>query len=83
MKRKTVEVFIDADWTGSIEDRRSTARYCNFVQENLVTWSMKQNIVARSTAEVEFKEMTRNMERTVNEETSKRTCYNEIFNQTM
>lgn len=44
---------------------------------------MKQNIVARSTAEVEFKEMTRNMERTVNEETSKRTCYNEIFNQTM
>ncbi|XP_028070908.1 uncharacterized protein LOC114273348 [Camellia sinensis] len=39
----------DADWTGSVIDRRSTSGYCTFVGGNLVTWrSKKQNMVAMS-----------------------------------
>ena len=32
-----VEVYIDADWAGSVTDRRSTTWYCSFVGGNLVT----------------------------------------------
>ncbi|XP_031281719.1 secreted RxLR effector protein 161-like [Pistacia vera] len=53
---KEVEVFIDADWVGSIEDRRSTIEYCTFVFGNLVTWrSKKHNVVAISSVEAEFR----------------------------
>ncbi|XP_028758658.1 uncharacterized protein LOC114717616 [Neltuma alba] len=41
-----IEVFTDADWAGSIVDRRSTTGYCTFVWGNLVTWrSKKQPVV--------------------------------------
>ncbi|KAL5777605.1 hypothetical protein ACOSP7_010531 [Xanthoceras sorbifolium] len=51
-----VEAYTDADWAGSITDRRSTSGYCTFVGGNLVTWrSKKQNVVARSSAEAEFR----------------------------
>ncbi|RVW43806.1 Retrovirus-related Pol polyprotein from transposon RE1 [Vitis vinifera] len=51
-----VGVFTDADWAGSVIDRRSTSGYCTFVGGNLVTWrSKKQSIVARSSAEAEFR----------------------------
>lgn len=50
--------YIDADWAGSILDRRSTSRYFTFVGSNLVTWrSKKQSIVARSSVEAKFKSM--------------------------
>jgi hypothetical protein len=53
-----VEFYTDADWAGSLEDRRSTSGYCTFVGGNLVTWrSKKQSVVARSTAEAEFRSM--------------------------
>ena len=43
------ECYIDADWAGSFDDRRSTSGYCTFVGGNLVAWgSKKQSIVARS-----------------------------------
>ncbi|KAL5840222.1 hypothetical protein ACOSQ4_012830 [Xanthoceras sorbifolium] len=35
---RKIEVFADADWAGSIVDRRSTTGYCTYVWGNLVTW---------------------------------------------
>src|ERR1044072_9124443 len=53
-----MEVYTDADYAGSIVDRRSTTGYCMFFGGNLVTWrSKKQNVVARSSAEAEFRAM--------------------------
>ena len=34
---RSIEGFTDADWAGSVEDRRSTSGYCTFVWGNLVT----------------------------------------------
>ena len=43
-----VEVYVDANWAGSVIDRKSTIGYCAYVWGNLVTWkSKKQNVVAR------------------------------------
>ncbi|RVX20036.1 Retrovirus-related Pol polyprotein from transposon RE2 [Vitis vinifera] len=57
--KKEIEIFSDADWAGSVTDRRSTSGYCSFVWGNLVTWrSKKQSVVARSSAETEFRAMT-------------------------
>jgi len=54
-----VEGCTDTDWTGSKDDRRSTFGYFTFVGGNLVTWrSKKQPVVARSSAEAEFRGMT-------------------------
>ena len=51
-----VEVYKDANWVRSITDRRSTSGYCTFVGGNLLTWrSKKQSVIARSSAEAEFK----------------------------
>lgn len=53
-----VEVYTDADWAGSITDRKCTSGYCTFVGGNLVTWqSKKQNVVTRSSVEAEFRSM--------------------------
>ena len=50
--------FTDADWAGSITDRKSTSGYFTFVGGNLVTWkSKKQKVVARSSAEAEYRGM--------------------------
>lgn len=43
---------MDADYAGSIVDRRSTSRYCAFLGGNFVMWrSKKQNVVAQSSVE--------------------------------
>jgi len=53
-----VEGYTDADWARSADDRKSTAGYFTFVGGNLVTWrSKKQQVVARSSAEAEFRGM--------------------------
>ncbi|RVW63221.1 Retrovirus-related Pol polyprotein from transposon RE1 [Vitis vinifera] len=57
-QRRDIEVFSDADWVGSVQDRRSTSGYCTYVWGNLVTWrSKKQSVVSRSSAEAEFRAM--------------------------
>ena len=53
---QSIEAYTDADWAGDVGDRRSTSGYFTFVGGNLVTWrSKKQNVVARSSAEAEFR----------------------------
>ena len=55
---RKVKAFTDADWAGSINDRKSTSGYCTLLWGNLVTWrSKKQSVVARSSAEAEFRAM--------------------------
>ena len=57
--RKTIEAYTDSNWAGSVVDRKSTSGYCIFVWDNLVTWrSKKQSVVARSSAEAEYRAMS-------------------------
>uniref|UniRef100_A0A5B6ZV70 Integrase catalytic domain-containing protein n=1 Tax=Davidia involucrata TaxID=16924 RepID=A0A5B6ZV70_DAVIN len=53
-----IEGYTDADWAGSPSDRKSTTGFCTFIGGNLVTWrSKKQSVVARSSAEAEYRAM--------------------------
>jgi Reverse transcriptase (RNA-dependent DNA polymerase) len=55
-----IMAYSDADWAGCVMDRKSTAGYFTFVGGNLVTWkSKKQNVVALSSAESEFRGMVK------------------------
>ncbi|RVW16742.1 Retrovirus-related Pol polyprotein from transposon RE1 [Vitis vinifera] len=59
---KKVEIYMDADWTGSAEDKRSTTNYCTYVWGNLVTWrSKKQSVVPRSDVKAEFRAIAQGM----------------------
>ena len=54
--------YTDADWAGDRIDRKSTSGYFTFVGGNLVTWrSKKQNVVALSSAEAEFRGMSKGL----------------------
>ncbi|TQD71452.1 hypothetical protein C1H46_043006 [Malus baccata] len=51
--------YTNADWAGNALDRKSTTGFCTFVGGNLVTWkSKKQIVIARSSAEAEYRAMT-------------------------
>ena len=47
--------FIDADWAGCVEDRKSTLGCCFSIGLGVVSWfSMKQKLVTLSSTEVEY-----------------------------
>ena len=47
--------YIDADWTGSVSDRRSTSGGCYSMGFAIISWfSRKQSSVALSTVEAEY-----------------------------
>nr|KYP37069.1 Copia protein [Cajanus cajan] len=47
--------FTDADWAADPNDRRSTSAVCIYLGPNLVSWSKKQLLVARSSTEAEYR----------------------------
>lgn len=58
----TFKEYIDVDYKGMTTNQRFTTRYCIFLRRNLLIWrSEKQNGVAQSSAEVEYRSMTQNI----------------------
>ena len=52
----TLHGFTDADWAGSIDDRKSTGGYIVYLGSTPISWkSRKQRTVARSSTEAEYK----------------------------
>jgi hypothetical protein len=51
--------FVDADWAGDMDHRRSTSRYVFNLFGGAISWmSKRQAVVALSTTEVEYMEAT-------------------------
>ena len=51
----TLHAYTDANWVGSVDDRKSTSGGAFFMGSRLVSWfSKKQSSIALSTAEVEY-----------------------------
>ncbi|PNX93512.1 histone deacetylase, partial [Trifolium pratense] len=54
----SLRAYSDADWATDQDDRRSTSGSCIYFGSNLVSWgSKKQQLVARSSTEAEYRSM--------------------------
>ena len=50
-----LQAYIDANWAGDRDERKSTSGYFTFVGENLVTWKSKKQKVSLSSVKAEFR----------------------------
>lgn len=51
--------FTDSDFAANLDDRRSTTGFCIKLGSNLLSWcSRKQNVVARSSTEAEYRSLS-------------------------
>jgi len=57
-RERRVVYYLDVDWARSPSNRRYTSGYCVSIGGNLISWkSKKQSVVARSSAEAEYRAM--------------------------
>ncbi|RVW18983.1 Retrovirus-related Pol polyprotein from transposon RE1 [Vitis vinifera] len=56
LSHPTLTSFSDADWAGSLDDRKSTSAYVLFLGHTPISWSSKkQSAIARSSTEAEYR----------------------------